>query len=138
MVLEVGAKALRASRDRLCRGGTRAEEDGDLATACLLFFYAAECGLKERLLVRGGHYGTSALRPTHDLRELAKALHMPRTIGKRLEQLQSCRLHQRARGTVAMADLHQAWRYGAHLHAADEKEAHAVLRELITWCEQDG
>ncbi|SPE49543.1 hypothetical protein SNS2_1230 [Streptomyces netropsis] len=110
---------------------------GDAATACLLLFYAAECGLKERLLARRGLRDSSGLEPTHDLRKLAKDLGLPRTIGARLKRLQSCRLHPPTRGSVTLADLHQAWRYGAKLDAADEKEAHETLRTLITWCEQD-
>lgn len=38
---------------------------------------------------------------------------------------------------MALADLHEAWRYGAKLNAVDEKEAFAALRALITWCEHD-
>jgi hypothetical protein len=40
-------------------------------------------------------------------------------------------------GSVGLADLHQAWRYGAKLDAADEKQAQEALRALINWCEQD-
>ncbi len=110
---------------------------GDVATVCLLLFYATECGLKERLLVRHGHRDSSLLEPTHDLRRLAKQLGLPRALGARLDRLQSCKLHPSTRGTLALADLHQAWRYGARLDAADEKEAQDALRALISWCEQD-
>ncbi|PNE35681.1 hypothetical protein AF335_01930 [Streptomyces eurocidicus] len=110
---------------------------GDAATAGLLLFYAAECALKERLLVRRGLRDSSGLEPTHDLRRIAKELRLPRHLGERLDRLRNCRLHPATRGSVTLADLHQAWRYGAKLDAADEKEAHEVLRILITWCERD-
>ncbi|GLV78460.1 hypothetical protein Shyhy02_64600 [Streptomyces hygroscopicus subsp. hygroscopicus] len=100
-------------------------------------FYSAECGLKERLLVRHKLPGTESLDPTHDLRKLAKLLNLPRTLSVRLDRLQSCRLHASARGSVSLADLHQAWRYGAKLNEADEKEAQEALRALIKWCERD-
>jgi hypothetical protein len=140
MVLQVGAKALRRRRDEL-RGSADSVEShdgpGDSATVGLLLFYAAECGVKERLLIRRGQRDTTALEPTHDLRKLAKDLNLPRALGNRLDRLQSCRLHAPTAGTVALADLHQAWRYGAKLDMADEKQAQEALRALINWCEQD-
>ncbi|MFE7115910.1 hypothetical protein ACFU99_10880 [Streptomyces sp. NPDC057654] len=136
MALQVGAKALKASRARLRQGGDRLDAVGDTPTACLLLFYAAECGMKERLLTRGGHRDSAALDYQHDLRRMAKDLKMPRDMADRLDKLQSCRLQQ-ALGTIAMADLHQAWRYGAKLDIEDEKAVHAALCELISWCEQD-
>lgn len=140
MVLQVGAKALRKRRDQLrdCAESVDSNSDlSDVATVCLLLFYAAECGLKERLIVRRGHRDSAALEPTHDLRRLAKELRLPRAVGARLDQLQSCRLHPPTRGSVALADLHQAWRYGAKLDVAGEKDAQEALRALISWCEQD-
>ncbi|MGW3012283.1 hypothetical protein ACWC9R_26115 [Streptomyces sp. NPDC001219] len=140
MVLQVGAKALRKRRTELRDSAESVGAGGalgDLATVGLLLFYAAECGLKERLLTRQGHRDTAALMPTHDLRKLAKELRLPPALGARLEGLQSCRLRVPARGSVALADLHQAWRYGATLDAADEKEAQEALRALITWSERD-
>lgn len=137
MVLPVGMKALRKRRVQLRNSAELINESDDVSTACLLLFYAAECGLKERILKRRGQHDTSALQPTHDLRALAKELRLPRTVDQRLQRLRSCRLHPPTRGAVAIADLHQAWRYGAKLHAADEKEAHAALNDLIDWCEQD-
>ncbi|GAA0538679.1 hypothetical protein GCM10011581_05750 [Saccharopolyspora subtropica] len=137
MVLHVGKKPLRSRRDQLRASADRVHGTRDAATVCLLLFYAAECGLKERLLDRGGHSDTSALENTHDLRKLAKDLRLPRMVSKHLERLQRCRLHRSRRNTVDVAELHQAWRYGAKLDAADEKEADAALRALISWCEQD-
>ncbi|WP_049718288.1 hypothetical protein [Streptomyces caatingaensis] len=137
MVLQVGVRALQRRRDQL-RGSAEAINPAeDMATVCLLLFYAAECGLKERLLARRGLRDSSGIEPTHDLRRLAKELRLPRFVGEHLDRLQSCRLHPHVRGSVPMADLHQAWRYGAKLDAADEKHAHEALRTLITWCEQD-
>ncbi|TMU94280.1 hypothetical protein [Streptomyces sp. DASNCL29] len=140
MVLHVGAKALRRRRDELRGSAESIEARGelsDLATVGLLLFYSAECGLKERLLCRQKLRGTEALEPTHDLRKLAKALNLPRTLGGRLDRLQSCRLHASATKSIPLADLHQAWRYGAKLDVADEKEAQEALRALIKWCERD-
>ncbi|MFJ2199615.1 hypothetical protein ACWGK6_40090 [Streptomyces violaceusniger] len=140
MVLHVGVKDLRRRRDEL-RGSAESIEAqgelGDLATVGLLLFYSAECGMKERLLIRQKLRGTESLDPTHDLRKLAKDLNLPRTLATRLDRLQSCRRHASARGAVSLADLHQAWRYGAKLDEADEKEAQEALRALIKWCERD-
>ncbi|MBZ6090612.1 hypothetical protein KVH07_12980 [Streptomyces olivaceus] len=137
MVLQVGAKALKRRRDEL-RGSADSVvaegNGGDPATVALLLFYAAECGLKERLLIRRGLRDTAALAPTHDLRELAKELNLPRAL---LSKLRSCRLHASVGASVALAELHQAWRYGAKLDGTDEKEATEALRALIKWCEQD-
>lgn len=140
MVLRVGARALRKRRDQLrdfaeSMSGRGAPGDG--ATICLLLFYAAECGLKERLLVRRGQRDSSAVEPTHDLRRLAKELRLPRAVNGRLDRLQNCRLDASSGACVALADLHQAWRYGARLDARDEKEALETLLALISWCEQD-
>ncbi|MEU3599981.1 hypothetical protein ABZ714_14840 [Streptomyces sp. NPDC006798] len=140
MVLQVGAKALQRRRDQL-RGSAESVDANDAfedgGTVGLLLFYAAECGLKERLIVRQGHRDSGALEPTHDLRRLAKELRLPRAMAARLDRLQSCRMHPSTRGTVALGDLHQAWRYGAKIDPADEKDAQEALRALISWCEQD-
>ncbi|MEU8584944.1 hypothetical protein [Streptomyces abikoensis] len=137
MVLQVGVRALQQRRDQLRDSADAVSATKDVATACLLLFYAAECGLKERLLARRGLRDSSGLEPTHDLRRIAKDLGLPQHLGVRLHRLRNCRLHPPTRGSVALADLHQAWRYGAKLDATDEKEAHETLRTLITWCEQD-
>ncbi|MEV6615665.1 hypothetical protein AB0N31_17740 [Streptomyces sp. NPDC051051] len=140
MVLQVGAKALKKRRDELTVSAESVEAHGkgeDAATVGLLLFYAAECGLKERLLFRRGLRDTAALEPTHDLRKLAKELRLPRALDDLLNRLRSCRLHTPAGASVALADLHQAWRYGAKLDGTDEKEAKEALRALIKWCERD-
>ncbi|MFE1246416.1 hypothetical protein [Streptomyces sp. NPDC058735] len=139
MVLQVGAKALKKRRDELRVSAESVEAHGkeDAATVGLLLFYAAECGLKERLLSRRGLRDTSALEPTHDLRKLAKELRLPRALDDLLSRLRSCRLHASSGASVALADLHQAWRYGAKLDGTDEREAKEALRALIKWCERD-
>lgn len=140
MVLRVGVKALKARRGQLRDSANSIDSTdlpSDVATTGLLLFYAAECGLKERLLVRRGLRDSSSLEPTHDLRQLAKELRLPAVIDTRLARLQSCRLHPPTHGSVALTDLHQAWRYGARLSSSDEHEAQEALRALISWCEQD-
>ncbi|WP_157103556.1 hypothetical protein [Nocardia harenae] len=134
MVLAVGGKALRQRRVELAGAADSAELDG--ATVNMLLFYAAECGLKARVLARSGHRDTSALAPTHDLRKLAKELRLPRSVG--VESVQSCRRRGSDAGSnIHLQDLHQAWRYGVKVHADDESAARAVLQELIGWCEKD-
>lgn len=138
MALDVGKKSLRKRRDQLRISADKVDATDDAATVCMLLFYAAECGLKERLLDRGGHGDTSALKNTHDLRTLAKELRLSKVVWKNVERLQRCRLHRGQRSdTVDAAELHQAWRYGAKLDATDEKEVDAALRALISWCERD-
>lgn len=138
MVLQVGVKALKKRRDELKASAESLVAHGtDAATAGLLLFYAAECGLKERLLFRRGARDSGALEPTHDLRKLAKELNLPRALDEVLRQLKNCRLHGSGGASIALADLHQAWRYGAKLDGTDEKEATEALRALIKWCEQD-
>lgn len=140
MVIQVGAKALRKRRDQLRDSAESIESNAtpvDVATVCLLLFYAAECGLKERLLDRRGSRDSAALETTHDLRKLAKELRLPRAMGARLDRLQSCKMRSATHGPISLADLHQAWRYGAKLDSADEKEAQEALRALISWCERD-
>ncbi|MEU1040392.1 hypothetical protein ACFYP4_04120 [Streptomyces sp. NPDC005551] len=137
MVLPVGVHALRKRRAELRASADAVSGRGDGASCGLLLFYAAECGLKERLLVRRGQRDTTALEPTHDLRALAKELNLPRAIDVVLNRLQSCRLGGPDAGTLALSELHQAWRYGARLHAEDEKKAQELLRGLIDWCEND-
>jgi hypothetical protein len=136
MVLHVSARSLRRRRDQL-----RASADkllaNDPSTAYLLLFYAAECGLKERLIRRCNGRDTSVVEATHDLRKLAKLLRLPGSIGDQLDRLHTCRLDPAKRGSVPLPELHQAWRYGAKLDTTDEERAQSALRALITWCEQD-
>ncbi|MER8037823.1 hypothetical protein [Streptomyces hydrogenans] len=137
MVLHVGAHALRNRRRQLRDSAGRLADSGDTVTSCLLLFYAAECALKERVLVRQGLRDTSYLEPTHDLWKLARDLGLPWRLGTALKGMQNCRAMGQPGVNVALADLHQAWRYGVKLHVEDEKKARDLLDELISWCEQD-
>jgi HEPN domain-containing protein len=132
MSVEVGRWALVANRERLARGGEAIVADQQ-EIACLLLFYAAECGLKATLMDRGGHRASSNLERTHDLRELAKELRLPRSI---TEGLSECRTKHDRNLRIPVKELHEAWRYGARLDASDEKAALSALRALISWCEQ--
>lgn len=62
---------------------------------------------------------------------------MPRRLGAALQGMKNCRAVGQPGVNVALADLHQAWRYGVRLHAEDEKKARDLLDELISWCERD-
>jgi len=103
----------------------------------LLLFYAVECGLKADPLRRRKlrHSGElPAELHHHDLRALAKELRLPDS------GLRGCRAHGRGGprqddgATVAIDDLHQAWRYGARLEAGCEQEVVAALRRLCERC----
>lgn len=137
MVLHVGVHALRSRRGQLRGSAGKVAECGDASTSYLLLFYATECAIKERVLSRRGQRNTSGLEPTHDLRKLAKELCLPRSVSEHLASLDRCRISAQGAGKVALADLHQAWRYGTKLNEEDEKNAHASLHALIAWCEQD-
>jgi len=116
-------------------GGT--VEASDESTICLLLFYAAECGLKERILQRGNHRSTQGVPLTHNLRALAKELRLPPSIGAQLECLDRCRRKNLQRDKLAIHELHEAWRYGAKLNETDQKKAQEALRALIDWCRND-
>lgn len=137
MVLHVGVHALRSRWGQLRGSADKVAERGDASTSYLLLFYATECAIKERVLSRRGQRDTSALETTHDLRKLAKELCLPRSVSDHLAGLDRCRVTAHGGGRVALADLHQAWRYGAKLNEDDEKKAQASLLALIAWCEQD-
>lgn len=136
-MVDVGVGELRASRARLAARSALSEAAGDAATAGLLLFYAAECGLKAELL-RQVHLArdTSALPKdlrTHDLRRLAKALNWPDPTGGP-EPLR-CRRH-RGGEWVESQELHEAWRYGATLRAEDQKAALEALRVMVRKAER--
>lgn len=69
----------------------------------------------------------------HDLHRLAKELNLPSSLCRRMRPCAS----RNADGQVEFAELHQAWRYGRSLRWEHEKEALAVLRELLDWCQQE-
>ncbi len=128
----MGVSELRRSRERLARQGRAAEEAGESAISGLLFFYAAECGLKAEvlhsILQRRDTSGLPAYLRTHDLRRLAKALNLraPSPDGDPL------RCHRHRAGTLVEGhQLHEAWRYGAELRAEDEKAAVEALKSLL-------
>ncbi|MEV0853919.1 hypothetical protein [Nocardia fluminea] len=136
MHLEVGPKALRKRRDELkCAAEQIESGKSDLPSVCLLMFYAAECGLKERYITRSAHRDTGAVPKTHNLRDLAKEFGLPPTLS--LEALQKCR-YASGPDIIALAKLHEAWRYGVTVREGDQQAALGVLRALIRWCEQDG
>lgn len=138
MVVHVSGKALRRRRDDMSDSARVLTESAcDEATACLLLFYAAECGLKERVLARGNHRDTSGLEPTHDLRRLAKDLRLPPNLSSHLTRLQQCRRNNgkpNDASALPIHELHQAWRYGAKLRENDQENAQKALSELIKWC----
>ncbi|MES0835508.1 hypothetical protein [Nocardiopsis tropica] len=132
MGVNVGRAALLANRDRLAKWGEQiADEQRDVA--CLLLFYAAECGLKAELIRRSGSRDSVSLARSHDLRSLARALNLP---GSVMSGLIDCRARHDVNQRVPIRDLHEAWRYGARLDPSDEKKARVALRALIRWCQQ--
>jgi hypothetical protein len=111
----------------------------DPGTGCLLLFYAAECGLKERFLTRRKLRDTESLDfrndlHGHEIRELAKELGLPAGL---LDKLQGCRRKDKKRPPVALKDVHEAWRYGAKLNPSDEQKAAEAFTAVIQWCQKD-
>ncbi|MFB7128832.1 hypothetical protein [Kitasatospora sp. NPDC056273] len=131
-MVDVGVSELRRSRDRLAKRAEAAEQAGDGAAGGLLYFYAAECGLKASLLRNVlQHQDTSGLPVnlrSHDLRRLAKALNL-KDPGPGADPLR-CRRHKGG-AVVEGHQLHEAWRYGAELHAEDQKAALEALKALV-------
>jgi hypothetical protein len=138
-MVDVRVGQLRRSRDRLSARGEETVTRGDLATAGLMLFYAAECGLKAEILDRARARDTTALPKdlrTHDLRSLSKALGLPPAAAQAVERCR--RIMQgslgeagQRNGWVGPSELHEAWRYGADLDPDDEKRAVQALRHLI-------
>ncbi|WP_203991538.1 hypothetical protein [Sphaerisporangium rufum] len=135
MTIDVGRNQLRAS---LSRHQAAAAVLDSGASAALLLFYGAECGLKSSLLERHGLRSTSQLpehlRAHHDLKLLAKELRLPRSL---CDQIHSCTSQQDRRQRVEFRDLHQAWRYGHSLRKEHEEQALVVLHDLLDWCRQE-
>jgi hypothetical protein len=52
-------------------------------------------------------------------------------------RMRPCSSQKKQKEQVAFGDLHQAWRYGHALKKDHEKQALAVLRELLGWCQQE-
>ncbi|MFM9611533.1 hypothetical protein [Streptomyces niveiscabiei] len=131
-MVDVGVSELRHSRDRLAGQGEAAEAVGANAVSGLLFFYAAECGLKAELLRWVLQRPDTAALPahlrTHDLRRLAKALNL-QDPGSGPDPLR-CHRHKGG-GWIESHELHEAWRYGAELRADDQKAAVEALKALL-------
>jgi hypothetical protein len=132
MSTDVSAQSLKHSFAKLeaaaeCSTGTPSH---------LLRFYAVECGLKGAILRRGKLRSTAQLAKdlrVHDLRRLAKEL----KIAPASCVLNDCRRPARPgamSGTVSVGDVHEAWRYGASLHAEDQLRFVEGLGSLVRWC----
>ncbi|MEU9832030.1 hypothetical protein AB0D67_10880 [Streptosporangium sp. NPDC048047] len=135
MSVDVGKKQLRASFAAHRDASQALEEEG--ASAALLLFYSVECGLKAVLLDQRNLRSTSELQKdlkSHNLRVLAKVLLLPRSL---CEQMVDCAGRRGPGERVDFGDLHQAWRYGRALEKKSEERAVAVLRELLSWCQQE-
>jgi hypothetical protein len=135
MGVDVSVAALRESS----RAHKAAAESlsSDVATiAALLLFYSVECGLKAALLRRSGARDTSSLtgsERSHDLRGLSKALRLSPSLASR--PYYRLRDSQDAHNvTVAVHELHEAWRYGRKLQASDQAAAVADLHKMLNWC----
>jgi hypothetical protein len=131
-MVDVGVRDLRRSRDRLAIQAEAAEKSGSTAVSGLLFFYAAECGLKAEVLRRVLCRDDTAALPSdlrsHDLRRLAKALRL-QDPGTGPDPL---RCHRHKGGAwIEGHQLHEAWRYGAEIHAGDQKAAVEALKALV-------
>jgi hypothetical protein len=132
MPVDVGWKGLRAAY------ATQRDSSRDLGSrtsAYLLLFYAVECGLKAQLMNQRGLRGTHELEEaerTHDLRHLAKVLGLSADV---IGALRHYRRHVAA-PAITVRELHEAWRYGAKLVAADETEAVDSLTKLSEWCRE--
>lgn len=130
MAINVGLNDLRRSRETYKRSGHSLLEKEQTA-ACLLLFYAAECGLKAERLRQTNSRSTASLDYGHDLRRLAKDLRLPPST---ISRLANCRSNRDNNRRIAFRDLHEAWRYGMTLDEGDEKEALFSLQELLRWC----
>ncbi|WP_200304032.1 hypothetical protein [Streptomyces adelaidensis] len=134
-MVDVGVRQLQRSRDRLERSGEASAAGEDEATAGLLLFYSAECGLKAEVMRRRRLRDTSQLPEefrTHDLRVLAKELNWSPQTQRALKGCARPRNNGRALPKVEPPALHEAWRYGADLEPEDEKQSLAALRTLIS------
>lgn len=103
----------------------------------LLLFYAVECGLKAAVLGKRGRSArsTAELSPelrSHDLRRLVKELNLPGP-----EFSSQCQRRHDPDAVVSHQEIHQAWRYGALLDAADEESFVKALTDLSEWCRKE-
>ena len=129
------ALALRRRSDELFASAER-ERTHDAASAALLLFYAAECGLKSVYMIRNNLKVTEEARGpadsarsfSHDLRKLIQALNISRASIKPTPPIviDWSGLH----GHPAL--LHEAWRYGVKVR--DTPVICDWLTSLIEWC----
>ncbi|MEU2333443.1 hypothetical protein ABZ608_07525 [Streptomyces sp. NPDC013172] len=134
-MVDVGVRQLERSSERLEKGGEELVGRSDHATGGLLLFYSAECALKAELMRRMGLRDTAQLPEdlrTHDLRALARELHLSAETQGALRSCARPRINGQAQQKVEPQGLHEAWRYGADLEADDEKHAVGALRTLIS------
>ncbi|WP_152514145.1 hypothetical protein [Nocardiopsis valliformis] len=98
----------------------------------LLYFYAAECGLKAELLRWILQRDDTSALPdhlrNHNLRRLAKELNL-QDPGPGPDPLRCHRL--KGNTWIESHELHQAWRYGAELRVKDQKSAVEALKSLV-------
>ncbi|MEU6197825.1 hypothetical protein [Streptomyces sp. NPDC047061] len=134
-MVDVGVRQLNRSSERLEKGGEELVARSDHATGGLLLFYSAECALKAELMRRMSLRDTAQLPEdlrTHDLRALARELHLSAEAQGALTACARPRINGQAQQKVEPQALHEAWRYGADLEADDEKHAVGALRTLIS------
>ncbi|WBB95955.1 MULTISPECIES: hypothetical protein [unclassified Solwaraspora] len=106
----------------------------------LLQFYAVECGLKAAALRRRNLQRTDQLPSdllSHDLRRLAKELRLTPAAYQRLVDCKRVAVANAPAPPVAVAQLHEAWRYGAGLDAGGERSCVAGLVSLGQWCRKE-
>ena len=127
--------ALRRRSDELLAAAER-ERAHDEATAALLLFYAAECGLKSVYMMRNNLKVTDEARGpadsarsfSHDLRKLIQALNISRASIRPTPPIVMARSGLHGDPTV----LHEAWRYGVRVR--DTSAVCDWLTSLIEWC----
>lgn len=105
----------------------------------MLDFYATECALKAAVVryfrVRGWDDLAPDIRQDHqhhDLRRLAKDISAG---GSAARDLIDCR-RRGSTETVAIKDVHAAWRYGTKLNAIDEGQLCTGLRNVRQWLKE--
>ena len=136
MSSEVTAYDLKRSFDGLSRATVKPEHN---SLELIRSFYAAECGLKAALMIRSKLSNTGQLGDlrSHDLLKLAKALRMRPAD---YHGVASCRREAAPKKptiTLTVAEMHEAWRYGAKVEAVDEKRFITGLRSIIEWCRKE-
>jgi hypothetical protein len=106
-------------------------------TENLLLFYAVECGLKSLYLRRSNLRTTAQITDAaltgrgHDLRLWIKQLRLPAAV----DLPQGFRL-SRDLTSWELAQVHEAWRYGAVVHAEDEPGLRKGLERIRSWIEE--